>query len=146
MPRVKLQEQLEYEFRHDLTVRVTDINYGGHLGNDSLVGLIHEARVHLMHDLGCNEDDLGDHKIGLIMADLAVNFVREGFLFDKLRIDSHIGEITHSSFRIFHRVVKVGELIALAETGMIAFNYSDRKIALLPRKFLQILDDFLEKN
>jgi acyl-CoA thioester hydrolase len=146
MPRVKLQEQLEYEFRHDLTVRVTDINYGGHLGNDSLVGLIHEARVHLMHDLGCNEDDLGDHKIGLIMADLVVNFVREGFLFDKLRIDSHIGEITHSSFRIFHRVVKVGELIALAETGMIAFNYSDRKIALLPRKFLQTLDDFLEKN
>ena len=146
MPRVKLQEQLEYEFRHDLTVRVTDINYGRHLGNDSLVGLIHEARVHLMHDLGCNEGDLGDHKVGLIMADLVVNFVREGLLFDKLRIDSHIGEITHSSFRIFHRVVKVGELIALAETGMIAFDYSDRKIALLPRKFLQTLDDFLEKN
>ena len=146
MPRVKLQEQLDYEFRHDVTVRVTDINYGGHLGNDSLVGLIHEARVHLMRDLGCNEGDLGDQNVGLIMADLAVNFVREGFLFDKLRIDSHIGEITRSSFRIFHRVVKVGELIALAETGMIAFNYSDRKIALLPRKFLQTLDDFLEKN
>lgn len=31
--------------RHPLTVRVTDMNYGRHLGHDALVSLLHEARM-----------------------------------------------------------------------------------------------------
>ena len=143
MPRVKLDEQPHYEFHHPISVRVIDVNYGGHLGNDALVGLIQEARGQLMRTLGYSELDLGDHKTGLIMADLVVNFIQEGFMFDKLQIDSHIGEITARSFRIFYRIIKAGQLLALAETGMVAFNYADRKIAPIPKDFLQTLENYL---
>ncbi len=140
MPRVKLEEQPHYEFRHTLTIRVTDLNYGGHLSNDALVGLIHEARVNLMRTLDCSELDLGDRKTGLIMVDLVVNFLQEGFMFDELQIDSHIGGLSSKSFRIFQRILKSGKLLALAETGWLAFDYAERKTVPLPQTFLAALE------
>ncbi|MCB0164768.1 MAG: thioesterase family protein [Anaerolineae bacterium] len=137
MPRVKLEEQPTYEFSHTVTVRVTDLNYGNHLGNDSVVGLISEARVQLLHALGLSEFDLGDGRTGIILADLVVNFKAEGFLFDSLHIDCHIGDISRKSFRIFYRLAKGAQLVALAETGIITFNYADRQTVSIPDAFLQ---------
>jgi acyl-CoA thioesterase FadM len=137
MPRIKLQEQPVYEFHYDVTIQVGDLNYGGHLSNDALVGLLHEARVNLLHGLGLSEKEIGDGQTGLIMADLVVNFKAEGFLFDLLQIDSHIGEFSRNGFRVFHRVVRGDDLVALAETGMVTFNYAERRIAPVPEAFIR---------
>ncbi len=145
MPRIKLTEQSHYEFHHKLTVRVTDLNYGAHLGNDALVSLVHEARAHLFWTLGCSEVDLGDGKTGLIMGDLVVNFMQEGFLFDDIVIDSHVGEISRRGFRIFHRMTKAGQLFALAETGIIAFDYKARRVSPLPEEFLTALQAYQQE-
>jgi acyl-CoA thioesterase FadM len=141
MPRVKLQRQPSYEFHYEVTLQVRDINYGGHLGNDALVGLLHEARINLLHSLGLSEMNLGDGQTGIIMADLVVNFLEEGFMLDRLDIDSHIGEMTQRSFRIFHRLTKGGKILALAETGIVTFNYAERKIAPVPQSFQQTLEN-----
>lgn len=140
MPRVKLQEQSCYEFRYEVTLQVRDINYGGHLGNDALVGLLHEARINLLSQLGCSEMNLGDGQTGMIMGDLVVNFREEGFMLDQLQIDSHIGEMSQRSFRIFHRITKGDNLLALAETGLVTFNYARRAIAPIPAAFIEALN------
>ncbi|HSQ86922.1 MAG TPA: hypothetical protein VLM43_19620 [Desulfobacterales bacterium] len=62
MARVKLTPLDHYQNIYETTVEVTDINYGNHLGNDALVGIIHRARVHFLHRLGASENDLGDGK------------------------------------------------------------------------------------
>ncbi len=142
MPRVKLQEQSCYEFRYEVTLQVRDINYGGHLGNDALVGLLHEARINLLSRLGCSEMNLGDGQTGMIMGDLVVNFREEGFMLDQLQIDSHIGEMSQRSFRIFHRITKGDNLLALAETGLVTFNYARRAIAPIPAAFIEALNTF----
>src|SRR4030042_2545708 len=116
MPKIKLKAQDKYEFEYKVTIQVRDINYGGHLGNDALVGLTHEARINMLRTLGCSELDLGDGKTGIIMGDLAVNYQGEGFMFDDLIIYSHIDEIGAHSFRIFHHITKGDKTIALAET------------------------------
>jgi acyl-CoA thioester hydrolase len=139
MPRLRLQELEAYAFHWEYVLQARDINYGGHLGNDALVSLIHAARVHLLRELGASERDLGDGKTSLIMADLAVNYRAEGFLFDAIRIESHVGEISRSGFRIFHRVTRDGKVLALAETGLACFNYGERKIATLPAVFVETL-------
>lgn len=140
MPRVKLQLQPTYEFSYEVTLQVRDINYGGHLGNDALVGLLHEARINLFNSLSLSEMNLGDGQTGIIMADLVVNFLEEGFMLDRLHIDSHIGEMTQRSFRIFHRLSKRDKILALAETGLVTYNYAERKIAPIPASFRQALD------
>ena len=74
------------------------------------------------------------------MFDLAVNYRGEGFLFDVLRIESHVGEITRTSFRLFYRVTKGDKILALVETGFLAFNYRDHKIVQVPQTFIKALD------
>ncbi len=142
MPRVKLEEQPEYEFHYEIVLQVRDINYGGHLGNDALIGLLHEARLNLLHGLGCSEMNLGDGQTGIILGDLAVNYKAEGFMFDRLSLNSHIGEMGRNSFRIFHRITRNDTLIALAETGIVTFNYQDRKIVPVPEDFIQRLQQY----
>lgn len=142
MPKIKLKKQEFYEFDYDRVLQVRDINYGGHLGNDSLVSIVHEARIDLLNKLGLTELNLGQESIGIIMADLAVNYLGEGFLLDKIKVLSHIDEISSVSFRIFCHVIKNDETIALAETGIIAFDYKERAIADIPEIFIKRLTEF----
>jgi acyl-CoA thioesterase FadM len=46
-----------YTFSTELTIRITDLNYGGHVGNDSFLSLIQEARQQYLKKLGYGELD-----------------------------------------------------------------------------------------
>jgi acyl-CoA thioester hydrolase len=139
MPRIKLNELLDYAFHYTMMLEPRDINYGGHLGNDALVSIVGSARVNMFRSMGLSEMDLGDGKTSIIMSDLAVNYKSEAFMFDELMIDTHIGEISRSSFRLFHRLKKGQTVIALAETGLTTFNYASRRVAQIPETFLKAL-------
>jgi len=140
--RIKLAPLDHYQSIYKTAVEVTDLNYGNHLGNDALVGIIHRARVHFLHRLGASENNLGDGKTGILMADLIVNYKGESFLFDKLSVESSIGEVSSKGFRMFYKIAaEQSRLIALAETGIVAFNYQKRKVTRIPESFaLKILD------
>ncbi len=139
MPRTKLLEQEVYEFQSSFQVRPQDINYGGHVGNDNLISLVGAARAYLFHSMGLSELDLGDRQTGIIIADLVVNYKAEAFLFDELLIDTHIGEIAPKGFRMFHRIRKEMKLIALVETGFVAYSYATKQASPIPASFLKCL-------
>ena len=142
MPRIKLDPRDRYQHTYETTIEVTDLNYGNHMGNDALVGIIHRARVHLLHRLGAVENNLGDGKTGILLTDLVVNYKGEGFLFDKLIVESTIGELRPKGFRMFHRITtEQNRLIALAETGIVAFDYHKRKVAQIPEAFVAKIAD-----
>jgi YbgC/YbaW family acyl-CoA thioester hydrolase len=142
MPRVKLTELTSYEFHHPETIRATDINYAGHLGNEALLGLVHEARSQFLKRLGFNTIVGGENQIGLIIADMAVNFKAEAFVGDSLIIDCQIEEQSQKSFRLYHRIRRGDQVIALVETGIVAFDYRIGRIASLPEAFLIGLKNF----
>ena len=140
MPRIKLVEQQEYEFHFTITIQPRDINVGGHMGNDALISLVGAARADLFHSMGMSELDLGNAQTGVIMSDLAVNYLAEAFLFDELFIDTHIGGFSRNGFRLFHRITKKEIVIALVETGLVTFNYVSKKIVSVPETFLKRLE------
>ena len=47
----------QYYYRTQLTVRVTDINGANHLGNDSMISMISEARARFLFEFGIQETD-----------------------------------------------------------------------------------------
>lgn len=132
MPRIKLRPLDGYPFSIEFDVRVTDLNYGGHLGNDRLLSLVHEARVAFLTEHGLSELDCGG--VSLTMGDAALVYQGEAFARDVLRFDVAAGEASRSGFRIFYRITRPsdGSRIALAETGMVCFDYRARKIRPLP--------------
>ena len=132
MPRIQLKPLDEYPFHTDITVRTTDLNYGSHLGNDKLLSLIHEARVAFLAHHGFTELDCGG--ASLIMGDTVINYKGEAFAGDLLRFEVAAGEPGRSGFRLFYRITrpKDEQTIALAENGMVCFDYETRKIRSLP--------------
>jgi len=142
MPRVALTEQQSYEYSHTLTVRTTDINYVGHLGNEALLGLVHEARACFLKVLNFNTIVGNKQRVGLIIADLAVNFKAEAFAHDQLAVDCQIDELREKSFRLFHRIRCGEQVIALVETGVVAYDYQTGHVVLLPDIFLTELQIF----
>lgn len=142
MPRIKLNHREHYHHTYKTSVEVTDLNYGNHMGNDALVGIVHRARVHFLQQLGAAEKNLGDGQTGILLTDLVVNYKGEGFLFDRLMVESGIGELLPKGFRMFHRITSdQNRLIALAETGIVAFNYHKRKVAKIPESFVAKIEN-----
>jgi len=55
-------------------VHISDINYGGHMGNDRSLSLFHEARIVFLKSLGYSEMNIGNG-IGIIMKDAHVDYL-----------------------------------------------------------------------
>ena len=139
MPRIKLLEQQDYAFHHNINVRITDVNQALHVGTIELTGILHDTRVNLFRQLNMNEIDLGDGRTGMVISDLAVNFKNEAFLFDEITVDSGIGEIWEYGFRLFHRVRRGDEMIALAEIGAITFDHGKKTKARVTETLIHAL-------
>ena len=127
MARIQLKARDRYPFLTTLTVRTTDLNYGGHLGNDRLLSLIHEARVAFLASHGFTELACGG--VSLIMADATIAYRGEAFAGDELDIGTAADEFGRLGFRLFHRVVRRADdaVIAPVETGMVGSDSDVRQ-------------------
>jgi acyl-CoA thioester hydrolase len=134
MSRVKLILPDQFNFFTTIPVRITDINYGNHLGNDAVLSFIHEARVQFLKSY--NLEELKFEDVGLIMSDAAIEFKNEAFYGDQLKIYVAASNASKVSFDIFYKMVvetiEVEKNIAFAKTGMICYDYALKKVVPLP--------------
>jgi acyl-CoA thioester hydrolase len=123
-------------FRVRYPVRIGDINYGGHLGNDKYLLLFHDARLAYLAGLGATEKDIGGG-IGLIMSEAHVRFQAEIFLGDELEVSVLPRDVQASRFTLDYQVTRVGDGADAASgyTTLVAFDYGRRKVTRLPATF-----------
>jgi len=141
MARIKLEIPKNKIAAVTIPVRITDINYGNHLGNDAFVSIIHEARMQWLQQHGYTE--LNIDGTGLILADLVVEFKNESFYGDHIEVTIAVGEISKVSFELYYQLcAKRGDkvmILALAKTGMVCYDYSLKKVAGIPEILKMIL-------
>ena len=131
MARIKLTLPDFFPFRCTIPIRVTDLNYGGHVGNDTILSLVHEARMRYLHSLGYTEMNLAG--VGLIMSDAAIEFKAELFWGEDLRAEVAAHELSRAGFDLYYRLSKSdGTPVALDKTGMICFDYAAKKVVSIP--------------
>jgi acyl-CoA thioester hydrolase len=127
-----------------IRVRINDVNYGNHVGNDSFVTFIHEARVQWLQQNNFTELDVAG--LGLIMSDLAFELKNEALYGEDVSILISAGEISKASFDLFYQLTternNVVVLLAKAKTGMVCFDYKSRKVATLPAILQKMLQPF----
>ncbi|TGE15299.1 thioesterase family protein [Hymenobacter elongatus] len=132
MARVKVALPDTYSLTVQIPVRITDLNYGGHLGNDALLSLLHEARVQFLHHMGLVELDTAT-RTGTIMADVAIEYKGEAFYGDILHIHLAATDLHTYGFDVVYWVKNQADKeIARAKTGMLCFDYAARKLRRLP--------------
>ena len=139
MGRLKIQFPKKFSFHTDLRIRISDINYGNHLGNDDVLRLIHEARVRYLQQYDFTE--LNICGVGLMIVDAAVVYKSQGFYGDRLRIEVTIAEPTRYGCDLYYRITNTGsdKEVARAKSGIVFFDYTGNQLVEMPDEFRQII-------
>uniref|UniRef100_UPI0040486BD4 acyl-CoA thioesterase n=1 Tax=Roseivirga sp. TaxID=1964215 RepID=UPI0040486BD4 len=135
MPRVKIELPEHFIFETNIQIRISDINYGGHLGNDSVLSIIHEARFRFFNSLGY-KDELSIDGFGTIQADVAIAYKGEAFHGETIKVQIAVDEISRKSFELVYLLSTPQKEIARAKTGIAMFDYEENKVVSLPEPFL----------
>lgn len=134
MNRIKLAMPAHYSFSTEMPIRITDLNYGGHVGNDSFLSLIQEARQQYLQQFGYKELDF--EGFGLIIADSAIEYRHELNYGDLLKISVQAADFDKLGFDLFYllEIVNRAEKIVAgkAKTGMICYDYTSKKKTSIP--------------
>jgi acyl-CoA thioester hydrolase len=165
MPRTKLVLPEHFSFTTEIPVRITDINYGGHVGNDSILSILHESREQFLRSHDYKELDLAG--VGLIMSDVTIEFKHELFYGDTLRASVTACEFYRVGFDLFYKLEKkagnknvppdesftaaTGSIsleglrlppadkwltVSTARTGMVCYDYTLKKLAAVPKEVI----------
>jgi len=133
--RVRLDLPEKFLFTTEVALRVSDINYGGHLGNDAVLSLAQEARIRFLHAHGWSERDVAG--VGIIMTDAVVVYRSEAFYGDILAIDVAVADVQQLGCDFLFRMVNKasGKEVARVKTGVAFFDYVHRKPVPVPNAF-----------
>jgi len=138
LSRIKLALPDRWTFSTELPVRITDINYGGHLGNDAVLALAQEARVRFLLSHGYGEMNV--EGAGIIMVDAVVVYRSEAFYGDVLVVDVGLADPQPLGCDVLYRFTNkaTGKEVARAKPGIAFFDYTRRRPVEMPEGFLRI--------
>ncbi len=139
MSRVPEAKDFTPIFDCQLQVRVSDLNYGNHVGNDRILGYLHEARVLWLANHGLSEIDVGG--CGTIMAASALDYKSQAMLGQSLSIELGIGSVSGSRFTLLYRISQAngGTTVALGATDMSCFDYQRQRPVRIPNGLANLL-------
>lgn len=140
MQRIKIDLPEKFLFSTEISVRVYDVNFAGHLSNDSILSMVHEARILFLKNWGYSEVDT--EGAGIIMFDAAIQYKSQGYHGDILVFDINVDNFIKSGCDFFFKITnkETGKEIARAKTGIAFFDYKINKLVAVPEKFKTLIE------
>jgi 4-hydroxybenzoyl-CoA thioesterase len=137
MSRIQISLPERFIFSTEIPLYISHINYGGHLDNALLLTVVSEARVRFFKFLGYTELDV--EGIGVVMADAAVQYKSEAFHGEVMVVEMTPLNFHGKGFDLVYRMrdKATGRDVARGKSGMLFFDYSQRKVMPVPEGFLQ---------
>lgn len=139
MARIQLEFPETFIFSCELTIRASDLNYGNHVGNDSMLTIMQEARILFYRSLGYTNEMNFEGPVGHIVADAAVVYKSEAFLGDVLTIRIAMNDFNKYGFDMYYRLTnkQTAKEVAIGKTGIVFFDYDKRKVTGIPATFME---------
>ena len=136
MARVIIQLPERFVFSTEVPIYIGHINYGHHLDNALLLSLVSEARVRFFKFLGYTELDV--EGVGIVVSDAAVQYKSESFHGETLVFEMTPAEFNKYGCDLVWRATDKasGREVARGKTGIIFFDYRQRKAAPVPAGFV----------
>ncbi len=138
MSRIKLKIPDTRLFSTEITVRISDINYGNHLGNEMILSFMQETRLRFFQSLGYR-DELNIEGIGTIQADAAIEYRGESFHGDVIKCSLFLGDLGRRSIDFYYVLENAdnSRLIARGKTGIAFYDYKLKTTVSIPPALLE---------
>ncbi len=135
-----------FKFFTEIEVRVSDLNYGGHVGNDRYLTFFHDARIRYLSEFGFSEVNIGNGA-GLIMSEARVKYKAQAFLGDVMKVGVRVHDLEQIRFDMDYIMIreKCDTIIATGSTRMVAYDYKKMKVSKVPGEFVTKIRDFEEE-
>lgn len=136
MTRLELNIPEKILFETEFQIKLEDINFAKHMGNERILVHANTVRTAFYKHLDLLEGDW-DNGHGTIVANHCIKYISEGFLDDRIVCKVGISELTSCSFDMVMYFVKAnGKPLAIIRTGVVYFDYNERRIREIPKNYL----------
>lgn len=126
-------------YETDYKVIVSDINYGGHMGNERALIIFQQTRMEWLNSIGYDEANIEGN--GLIQLESHVYYLKEVFLGETLLCRIVNVQPERITFNIEYEILnKNNDIVIKGMTKMAVFDYGKKKIARIPKEFLEKLE------
>lgn len=135
MARIQIQLPDSFPFATEITLLIGHINYGNHLDNAQLLGVVSEARLRFFKSMGYSELDIDGR--GIVVADAALQYRSEAFHGEVMQVDMGAADFNDYGCDLVWRMREQasGREVARGKTGIVFFDYGERKKAAVPEGF-----------
>jgi acyl-CoA thioesterase FadM len=135
MSSIRIQLPEKFIFETEIPIRITDLNYVGHLGNDSFLSIIHDARAQFLRKYGYTE--LNVEGVGTIVNNAIILYKNQLFYGDTVIVKVALKNPGHMSCDFIYFLVdkKTGKEAARAQTGFVFLDYKSGNLMEMPDKF-----------
>ena len=124
-----------------MTIRISDLNYGGHVGNDTILSIIQEARQQYLQTKGYQELNINGN--GLIMVDALIEYKKELNYADDILVSVTAIDFDKMGFDFYYKIELIQNdefiLATKAKTGMLLYDYSNKKKVSITEELIQLL-------
>ena len=134
MARLEITLPDKFVFSTEIPIRIGDINHAGHLGHESFLVIIEEARARLLQKFGYLTIIGG---IGFIITDVSVMYLKQGSYGQTLKVEIAIIDFTTKGFDMIYKITDADtELeLARAKTGHLCYDRQQQKTVPIPQDF-----------
>lgn len=144
--RIAIEFPKRVHFSTSIAVRIGDVNFANHLSHDRLISMLHEARSQWLLEMG--QPEYQQDGVGIVLADLAIQYLQEIFYGDCLQVDIAVANVGRKGLQLVYRASRlrlqdseqVFDVVALAQTGVVFFDYQNRQAVAVPEVVRNWLD------
>lgn len=146
MPRIKVDLPEKFIFSTEIPLRICDINYGGHLGNDTILSIFQETRIRFLNQFGYSEVNI--EGCGIIMVDTAIQYKSQGFYGDVLNVELTVNDIQRVGCDFIYKAINKysNKEIARGKSGIAFFDYKNNKLVSVPGTFKELIEKLKSKR
>lgn len=138
MNKIQITENENPCFSYETKIRITDINYGNHLGHDKIISILHDARLSFFIQKKLSEIN-HENMYTFMLRSLTIDYKKECYLHEILIVEIYIGQIEKFTFELKYKVLKANEVIALCVTTLVCYNNLKRRPDVVPASILSAL-------
>ena len=135
MPRIQYDLPERFVFTAALPIYTSHINWGGHLDNALLLGLVGEARSRFFLWLDYEERRVEDCSI--VIGDALVQYKSEAFHGETMVVQMVPTDFNRYGFDLAFQMTDKdsGREVARGKQGIVFIDLAKKKVALLPEAF-----------